>query len=184
MALGNRQQGTGGAGVTKDELMGKLKSARALQQQLESDYAQLQHLRDIAEKATPVYGTSPGGSGTGQKIENAVVNIVYLETSIQQEMNNLVAAMNEVRQLIALAGDKDLEVVLHKRYLNNQKWETIARNFGYSWRQVHRLHGKALDAILEKVNGSETKRAKLRKASSVISRKRAKPLVFEEQKLF
>lgn len=100
----------------------------------------------------------------------------------QQEL--AVAAMNEVRQLIALAGDKDLEVVLHKRYLNNQKWEPIARNFGYSWRQVHRLHGKALDAILEKVNGSETKRAKLRKASSVISRKRAKPLIFEEQKLF
>lgn len=162
--------------MTKDELKKKLKSAAALQRQLESDCAQLQNLRDIANNVTLKYGPRAGGSGTGQKIENAVVNIVDLENSIQQDMNGLVAAMSEVRQLIALAGDKDLEVVLHKRYLNYQKWEAIAAELGYSWRQVHRLHGQALNVILEKVNRNETKRAK--------PRKRARPRNFEEQQLF
>ncbi|MDO4920942.1 MAG: hypothetical protein Q4E64_03825 [Phascolarctobacterium sp.] len=169
--------------MTKDELKKKLKSAAALQRQLESDCAQLQNLRDIANNVTPKYGPRAGGSGNGQKIENAVVNIVDLEADIQQDMNNLVAAMNEVRQLIALVGDKNLEVILHKRYLNYQKWEQIAGDMGYSWRGVHKLHSKALDIILEKDDGRKTKRAKPRKANGVISRKSAKA-IFEEQKLF
>lgn len=141
--------------VTKDELKKKLKSAAALQQQLDSDLMQLQNLRDIANNVTPMYGPSPGGSGKGQKIENAVVNIVDLEAGIQQDMNNLVAAIREVRQLIALVGDKNLEVVLHMRYLNHQKWEQIAAELGYSWRGIHKVHSKALGMILEKLNETE-----------------------------
>lgn len=137
--------------MTKDELKAKLKSAAALQRQLDSDLMQLQNLRDIANNVTPVYGPSLGGSGTGQKLENAVVNTVDLENSIQQDMNNLVAAISAVRQLISLVGDKNLEAVLHKRYLNYQKWEQIADELGYSWAQIHRLHDKALGLILEKM---------------------------------
>lgn len=138
--------------MTEDELKKKLKSATALQRRLESDCEQLQNLRDIVNNVTPVYGPLPGGSGNGQKIENAVVNIVDLEAKIQQDINNLVATMSEVRQLIALVEDNNLEIILHKRYLNHQKWDQIAGELGYSWAQIHRLHAKSLNIILKRVN--------------------------------
>lgn len=170
--------------MTKDELKKKLKSAAALQRQLESNCSQLQNLRNIANNVTPMYGPRAGGGGTGQKIENAVVNIVDLEASIQQEMNKLVATMSEVRQLIALVGDKNLEVVLYKRYLNYQNWEQIAADMSYSLRRILQLHDQALNAILKKTDGSKTKLAKPRKAKGDMSRKRVKHINFEEQKLF
>lgn len=142
--------------MTKDELKKKLKSAAALQRQLESDCAQLQNLRDIAHTITPAYGPRAGGGGSGQKMGNAVVNIVDLEAGIQQEINELVAAMSEVRRLIALAADTNLEVVLRKRYLNYQKWEQIAAELGYSWRGVHKLHARALETILTRFNDTES----------------------------
>ena len=37
--------------------------------------------------------------------------------------------------------------IMERRYLLGQKWETIASEMGYSWRQVMRLHQRALRAI-------------------------------------
>lgn len=37
--------------------------------------------------------------------------------------------------------------IMERRYLLWQKWETIASEMGYSWRQVMRLHQRALRAI-------------------------------------
>ena len=142
--------------MTKDELKKKLKSAWAMQQQLQSDLMRLQNLRDIANNVTPVYGPSPGGSGNGQKIENAVTRIIALEAEIRRDMDDLVIAIGEVQQIISLANDKNMEIVLRKRYLNYQKWEQIAAELGYAWAQVHRLHTKALNAILNRINITES----------------------------
>ena len=137
--------------MTKDELKKKLRSAFAVQKQIEAEYVELQNLRDNASRITPAYSMVPGSGGTGQRIENAMAKIVDAENIIQSEMEILMVALGEIRQLIALVDDPVLKLILHKRYLCYQKWEQIAADLGYAWAQVHRLHGKALNVILKKM---------------------------------
>ena len=137
--------------MTKDELKQKLRSAYGLQKQLEAEFVTLQNLKDVANKVTPAYSLAPGGGGTGQRIENATAKIVDLENSIRQDFENLVAALTEIRKLINGVDDTLLRSVLHMRYLNYQKWEQIAADLGYSWKQIHRIHNRALNVILKKM---------------------------------
>lgn len=137
--------------MTKDELKKKLRSAFALQKQLEADYLELQNLRDNASRITPAYSLAPVCGGTGQRIENAMAKIVDMENIIQSDMELLMVALGEIHRLIAVVDDPVLRLILHKRYLCYQKWEQIAADLGYAWAQVHRLHGKALNVILKKM---------------------------------
>lgn len=137
--------------MTKDELKKKLRSAFAIHKQIEAEYVELQNLRDNASRITPAYSLAPGGSGTGQRIENAMAKIVDAENIIQSEMEILMVALGEIRQLISLVDDPILRLILHKRYLCYPKWEQIAADLSYTWVHTHRLHGKALNAILKKM---------------------------------
>ena len=137
--------------MTKDELKKNLRSAFAIQKQIEAEYVELQNLRDNASRITPAYSLAPGGSGTGQRIENAMAKIVDAENIIQSEMEILMVALGEIRQLISLVDDPVLRLILHKRYLCYQKWEQIAADLSYSWKQIHRLHNRALNIIVNKM---------------------------------
>lgn len=136
--------------MTKDELKNKLKSSWAISKQIESRYEELQHLKDNAVRITPAYSLALG-SGSGQKQESAIIRIVDMEMAINDDIANLVAALQEVRALVALVDDDIPRLVLHKRYLCYQKWEQIATELNYSWKQIHRLHGKGLNLILQKM---------------------------------
>lgn len=137
--------------MTKDELKQKLRSAFVLQKQIEAEYVELQNLRDNASRITPAYSLAPGGGGTGQRIENAMAKIVDMGNIIQSDIERLMVALGEIRQLVALVDDPVLKLVLHKRYLCYQKWEQIAADLNYSWQWLHKMHGRALNKILDKL---------------------------------
>lgn len=136
--------------MTKDELKRKLKSAYYWQRSLEEDFIELQKLRDNAARITPQYGKAPAGCGDGQKLERTIISIADYEAIIKEHMDNLYMALEEVTRLINLVDDPQGHLVLQMRYRNFKKWEQIAAELGYSWRQVHRLHDKGLNAIIEK----------------------------------
>lgn len=137
--------------MTKDELKQKLRSAFVLQKQIEAEYVELQNLRDNASRITPAYSLAPGGGGNGQRIENAMAKIVDMGNILQSDIERLMVALGEIRQLVALVDDPVLKLVLHKRYLCYQKWEQIAADLNYSWQWLHKMHGRALNKILDKL---------------------------------
>ena len=141
--------------MTKDELKRKLKSADYWQRSLEEDYLELQKLRDNAARVTPQYSKAPAGCGDGQKLERTIISIGDYEAIIKEHMDNLYMALEEVTRLINLVDDPQAHLVLQMRYRNFKKWEQIAAELDYSWRQVHRLHDKGLRAILN-IEGSVT----------------------------
>lgn len=137
--------------LTKDELKKKLKSAWMLHKQIEEHLSELQELRSFACKITPVYSLAPGGSCNGQKLENNIAKIADMETLLQDETDEFLKSLQEVRNLIKLIDDPMQRLIMQKRYLNYQKWEVIAADLGYSWRQVHRLHSVGLNIIVKKM---------------------------------
>ena len=143
--------------MTKEELKEKLKGAMYAQRSLGGELDKLQELRCIAQKVTPAYSQSPGGgSGNAQKLENSVAKIIEQEKIIAECCNELCAQLAEIRALVALLPMGPIRLVMQRRYLNYQKWEQIAAELHYSWQNVHRLHSKALDYILNEVNKRNT----------------------------
>lgn len=134
-----------------DEIKQRLKNAWVWQKQLEADLQTLQDLEDLAAKITPVYSFAPGGGGDGDKIGGAVAKLVDIDKDIQNDIKMLTEALASVRGLIKMLDDEKLQLILFKRYLNYQRWEVIAADLGYSWRQVHRCHATALK-FLEKMS--------------------------------
>ncbi len=134
--------------MTKEELKEKLKGAMYAQRTLEGELDKLQELRSIAQKITPAYSKAPGGSGSGQAMENSVAKIIEQEKVVAVCCDELCAQLDEVRALIALLPMGAMRLIMQRRYLNYQKWEQIAIKLNYSWQYVHELHGKALKYIL------------------------------------
>ena len=137
--------------MTKDELKYKLRSAWVLQQQIDAYKIELQNLCDNAGRITPAYSLEHGGGGTGQRIENAMTKIVDIENNIKQNIEIQLLAINEIHCLMAMIDDPLLKLLIHKRYLLYEKWEKIAVDLNYSWKQIHRLHNKALNIIGNKM---------------------------------
>lgn len=137
--------------MTKDELKYKLRSAWVLQKQIDAYKIEIQNLRDNANRITPAYSMAPGGGGNEQRIENAMAKIIDIENNIKQDIEIQLLAVDEIHCLMAMVDDPLLKLLLHKRYVLYEKWEKIAVDLNYSWKQVHRLHNKALNIIVNKM---------------------------------
>lgn len=137
--------------MTKDELKHKLRSAWVLQQQIDAYKIEIQNLRDNANRITPAHSMAPGGGGNGQRIENAMVKIVDIENNIKKDIEIQLLAIDEIHCLMAMIDEPLLKLLIHKRYVLYEKWEKIAVDLNYSWKQIHRLHNKALNIIVKKM---------------------------------
>ena len=109
---------------------------------LEDEKVRLSSIRD---KITPTYSDMPK-SGIGDKTDTAAA-IIDLDLEIDYQIKKWMQYGNEIRQVIESVPDYNLRLLLNYRYITGMKFEQIAVTMGYSWRQIHRLHGKALEQI-------------------------------------
>ena len=108
----------------------------------------LDELRAMAERITPNYGSSGGGTHqTGDKLGAAVARLVDAESRVSDELELLEATEREVIGTIDKITDGTLHTLLYERYINGKTWEQIAVALNYSYRQTTRMHGAALIAV-------------------------------------
>lgn len=75
----------------------------------------------------------------------------YAELLDQEERRYMKARYQRIRKCreitdrIEQLQDEDEKDVLMYRYVKLMKWEDICTEMGVSWKQVHRIHGKALN---------------------------------------
>lgn len=81
----------------------------------------------------------------GHKIEldKAVCNLVDAEAQTAAEIDRLTALENEIIGTISHVKEP-YATLLYERYVNGLTFEQIAVRMHYSWRQIIRLHGQAL----------------------------------------
>jgi len=103
----------------------------------------LAELRVIAERITPNYSGDGGNHQAGDKIGSAVVKIVDAEVKTAAEIDRLTALEAEVIGTIDRV-QEPYRTLLYERYINGLTFEQIAVRMDYSWRQIIRLHGQAL----------------------------------------
>lgn len=124
-----------------------LQQAYRLDELINSNIAELERLRtlSVSISAPKFSGDGAKTSGHSDKIGNIVSKIVDLENEINADIDRYVDLQSEIRKQINKIENNNLRLILRKRYLNSEKWEQIAIDFGFSTQWVHDLHKQALN---------------------------------------
>ena len=83
----------------------------------------------------------------GSRVEDTVVKIVSLENEINDDVERLIAVKRDIMRVIDGVDDRKEHIVLTLRYLNFRTWEEIASELCCTVRNVHLIHGRALENV-------------------------------------
>lgn len=132
----------------------KLKKVEWLDAQIDGLLHDLQKEEARATKVTsiisPVVVTH---SGNQSNLEEAALKIIALKNEINQKIDRFVDLKRDVEAIIDKIQDADQVKVLRKRYFEYKPWELIALEVGCQYRNVHYIHGNALKAFQEILEG-------------------------------
>lgn len=92
----------------------------------------------------------PHGSGVSRRTEDAAIRLADKAMRWKMAQVEAIEKRQEVFELIRDVEGTEGEI-LYERYINLRRWEDICVVIHLSWRQTHRLHGKALNLIEEKM---------------------------------
>lgn len=84
------------------------------------------------------------------KIGSTYAKIDEMEHSLDKMIDEYIDKKNLIIRQIDSIEDEDCYNILFSRYIEKKTFEVIATEMKYSWRQVIRLHGKALEKFEEK----------------------------------
>ena len=110
----------------------------------------------IREMEASLYGVSaqrtdgqPRGGGTiSRPTEDASVKHVMLRQTYESKRAELYDAMGKIEAAIESLPSKE-RTLIRAYYAEGMTWEAVCVEMNYSWRQVHRIHAKALQLLSE-----------------------------------
>ena len=133
------------ATMTNKDKIKYLKRYINLDREIERKLEEVARLRSKLTRVTEVYSTEPRGGGSIYgKTEEILAKIVDLEKEIDTDVDRLVTIRDGIKTIIEAVEDDRERLLLQYRYLDGKTFEWIAAKMNYSWRQIHRLHSKAL----------------------------------------
>lgn len=125
-----------------------LQQIRLYDSRISAKLEELQHTKEMALRVTPTLKKdAASGTGTQDKLAEAVAKIVDLEATINEDISRYIAAKQEISAVIDKLSDPDQLQVLHMRYVQYKTWEQIACDMGFSYRWVCTIHGRALQQV-------------------------------------
>jgi len=119
-----------------------------LDREIERKLEEVARLRSKLTRITQVLTAEPQGGGSIYgKTEEIIAKIVDLEREIDADIDRLVAIRDGIKTIIEAVEDDRERLLLQYRYLDGRTFEEIAVQMHYSWRQIHRLHSRALSNL-------------------------------------
>lgn len=133
--------------MTSQQKISYLKRYRRIIQRIDRKYQEIQQWHDRAGLKAMQYSDMPRGGNGDNPIESAIENIVAAEQAIVGEIKELTELRKRIESAIENVEDETLRLLLELRYIDGKVFEQIAIDMSYSYMQITRLHGKALEAI-------------------------------------
>lgn len=123
----------------------KLKEYRSLK--LERDKL-AEMIRDMeaviyGPRSPKLDGMPHGGSNPHSAVEDAAIKHTDLLERYQQKVAELSAALAEIETAIERLAPRE-RTLIRLHYVQALTWEEVCVAMAYSWRQIHRIHAKAL----------------------------------------
>lgn len=129
----------------KKEILQQYRLAEMEEQRLEHE---IERWRSRAERMTAGYSKAPAGGGDGRSMEHTLERLGELAVELTQQRDKLIRLRREIGAAIDTVPDARLRELLRLRYIEGLSFERIAVSMDYSWRQVIRLHGVALNEVV------------------------------------
>ena len=109
--------------------------------------ALLKTKQETWDRVTSVTASYTGEAVQAESDPHRYDRIIELDETINRRIDQLIDTKQEIIDAIAQVPDSRYRTLLTERYVSFKTWEQIAVDMNYSWRQVHRVHGRALVAI-------------------------------------
>lgn len=126
----------------KKEYLWRYRDALKSQHAIEQEIEQLR-LDKMCPRALQNDGM-PHGSGCSDLSEYAA-KVDELMHDLQEQMKKKIDIRWEITRKIDAMPNETESLLLRYRYIYLLKWEEVALKMEYSWRNVMKLHGKALE---------------------------------------
>lgn len=132
-------------GVAILSIKDDLKQYRFKMRQVDLALEEYERFKTRAEKITAMLGGNPAHSNkVSDKVGDNATIMADIANKYQQRWldaeNERIALMDKLRCI-----DEPYRTILHMRYVQNRNFENIATFMGYSYKQILRLHGQAIN---------------------------------------
>lgn len=122
-----------------------------LNRMINNKLVEIQQLRDLALGISSIStGERVQSTPDFDKIGSKMAKIDELEKNLDETIDKYVDLKNRIIGQIESMEDEITYNILFSRYIEKKQFELIAIEMEYSWRQIIRLHGKALKQFEEK----------------------------------
>lgn len=126
----------------KKEYLRKYLEAKRMQEVLEREIDELRLDRMIP--GSPAQDGMPHGSGGGD-LSGYAARLDDLDQKLRTQMYKKIQIRAKITERIDAMENETESLLLRLRYIHGLKWEEVAVKMDYSWKQIHRLHSKALN---------------------------------------
>lgn len=112
--------------------------------------AKLEQVAELRRKARTVSSGSSDGTHSStprDRIGEITARIVDMEREINEDIDRSVDLQREIRAAIAAVPEMRLRTLLEYKYINLLTLEETAARMNYSYPQICRLHGRALQSV-------------------------------------
>jgi hypothetical protein len=124
-----------------------LKSYKVKCNKIKSLYEQIETIRTSLESAKGQIITDMPRSGNQTDLSDGIVSLENVQEKLTNAIREKENLMAEIESKIADVECGIEAIILHKKYIEDKKWEEICCDIGYSWMQTHRYHSKALNSF-------------------------------------
>ncbi len=112
--------------------------------------AKLEQVGELRRKAQTVSSGSSDGTHSStphDRIGEITARIVDLEREINEDIDRSIDLQREIRAAIATVPEVRLRTLLEYKYINLLTLDETAVRMNYSYPQICRLHGRALQSV-------------------------------------
>lgn len=120
-----------------------LRSYRKALRREERILDEIQELRMNKMFPSVVNDGMPHGSERSD-LSNYIVTLDEMTEELKNERLERAKLRQRIERDIRALDNEDEQEVLRLRYIKGLKWEKVAVEMGYSWKQTHRIHSSAL----------------------------------------
>ena len=134
--------------MTTEEVKNYLRQAYYIDKRVNTLQDELTMLESKLERCTASY-TSIRGCGNQPTFEYNLDKVMKYREMLNHEIDNLIEHKRSIKQTIAkLCNDKE-RLILYKKYINFQTFESIADDLDITPRQVYKIYKKSLENLQE-----------------------------------
>lgn len=132
--------------MTKEELK-KYQALKREQTQIEEKLWELD--ATYGDPKTAKMDGMPHGSPSGAGLERIVARYTELKERYYAKLADIIAQQIAIEDAIDSLSPTERQL-LRYRYIDGLEWEAVCVKMTYSWRQTHRIHGRALARLRDK----------------------------------